>query len=131
MNVNFYMLDPVPKLEVVKLLSIADLSLSLFGPIKEMWNNSANKFFDALASNTPVAINYCGWQEELINSSGCGIVLNSSDYKSSVLTINEFLFNDQKYSDAKAACLELANDKFSRDNIAEKIINTLHDAANA
>jgi len=31
-----------------------------------MWNNSANKFFDALAAGRAVLINYRGWQAELL-----------------------------------------------------------------
>ncbi|MBI9069913.1 MAG: glycosyltransferase family 4 protein, partial [Salinivirgaceae bacterium] len=35
---NLYILPPVPKTEIVKLLSAADMSISLFGPIPEMWH---------------------------------------------------------------------------------------------
>jgi hypothetical protein len=40
-----------------------------------MWSNSANKFFDALASGTPVMINYQGWQADLLRDSMAGIVV--------------------------------------------------------
>ena len=86
-NKNLYFLDPVPKTEIVRLLSAADLSLSLFGPVKEMWHNSANKLFDALASKTPIAINYGGWQKDFIKEHKCGLVLQADDYKASSMLI--------------------------------------------
>ncbi|EGR3047551.1 glycosyltransferase WbuB, partial [Vibrio parahaemolyticus] len=125
---NLFILDPVPKTEIVKLLSAADLSLSLFGPVKEMWHNSANKLFDALASQTPVAINYGGWQKEFILESRCGLVLDSEDFGLAVKQVNDFLNNDLVYEDAKRACKELAYNQYSRDIMASRLEGALLEA---
>lgn len=130
LNNNLYILPAVPKTEVVKILSAADLSLSLFGPVKEMWNNSANKLFDSLASQTPVAINYGGWQKKFILESKCGIVLDYENYNDSVASIKNFLFNAQAYSLAKDSCRLLSYERFSRDIMAEKLESTILDACN-
>ncbi|MEZ9590568.1 glycosyltransferase family 4 protein [Vibrio breoganii] len=122
---NLYILDPVAKTEIVSLLSAADLSLSLFGQVKEMWHNSANKLFDAIASKTPVAINYGGWQKSFIEESECGIVLDSSSYVSAACLINEFLHDREKYGRAKLACNDLAYNHYSRDLMAERVEYTL------
>ncbi|KJY95020.1 glycosyltransferase family 4 protein [Pseudoalteromonas ruthenica] len=124
---NLYILDPIAKQEVIKLYSAADLSLSLFGPVPEMWNNSANKLFDALASQTPIAINYAGWQKDFIEESGCGLVLNN-DLKDSVDKIESFLANSEKYTSAVKACQDLSHGQFSRDNLYEKFKKTIEDA---
>ena len=44
-------------------------------PIKELWANSANKFFDSLAAGKPILINYKWWQKEVINKEKIGYVL--------------------------------------------------------
>ncbi|EGQ7993259.1 glycosyltransferase family 4 protein [Vibrio vulnificus] len=127
LNKNLYILDPVAKTEIVELLSAADLSLSLFGPIKEMWHNSANKLFDALASGTPIAINYGGWQKEFIERSSCGLVLGN-DYLKSAGEIDFFLKNESRYNVAKAACKDLAYNYYSRDIMAERLEGALLEA---
>ena len=44
-------------------------------PIKELWANSANKFFDSLAASKPILINYEGWQAKIIKEDNLGYVL--------------------------------------------------------
>ncbi|MFB2674380.1 glycosyltransferase family 4 protein [Shewanella xiamenensis] len=130
LGINFYVLEPVPKTEIVSLLSAADLALSLFGPIKEMWHNSANKLFDALAAGTPIAINYGGWQHELIQKNQCGIVLDANNFSKSAALLNEFLFDDDKYQNAKMSCRHLAYNEYSRDIMASKLESALLQAVN-
>ena len=129
-NKNLYFLDPVPKTEIVRLLSAADLSLSLFGPVKEMWHNSANKLFDALASKTPIAINYGGWQKDFIKEHKCGLVLEADDYKASIMLISDFLDSKSDYEAAVNSCKTLAYEHFSRDMMATRVEKTLQDAIN-
>ncbi|MEJ6533227.1 glycosyltransferase family 4 protein [Pseudoalteromonas lipolytica] len=130
LNSNLYILPPVAKTEIVDLLSAADLSLSLFGPVKEMWHNSANKLFDALASKTPIAINYGGWQKEFIEEHECGLVLDPTDYINAVHSIASFLENNEQYEAAVRSCKHLAYEHFSRDMMAERIEATLMGAVN-
>jgi len=128
LNDNLFILDSVAKTEIVELLSAADLSLSLFGPVKEMWHNSANKLFDALASQTPIAINYGGWQKNFIEEFECGLVLNPEDFHTSAKQISKFLSDKECYSKAKEQCKNLAYNKFSRDIMANRIESTLLEA---
>jgi glycosyltransferase involved in cell wall biosynthesis len=127
---NLYILPPVPKTEIVKLLSAADMSVSLFGPIPEMWHNSANKLFDALASFTPIAINYGGWQKDFIEEYQCGLVLDPIDHKKSAKDLSIFLSEEDGYRNASEQCKYLAYNKFSRDMMAERIEKTLLEAVN-
>ncbi|MEZ9465456.1 glycosyltransferase family 4 protein [Vibrio breoganii] len=127
---NLFLLEPVPKTEIVELLSAADLSISLFGPIKEMWHNSANKLFDALASTTPIAINYGGWQQDLIQKHGCGLGLYGMSFDEAALAINNFLADSDSYLHAKLACKDLAYNYYSRNIMAERLENALLEAIN-
>tara|TARA_R110002050_G_scaffold167701_2_gene298634 strand:- start:3671 stop:4897 length:1227 start_codon:yes stop_codon:yes gene_type:complete len=130
LNKNLYILSAVPKTEIVELLSAADLSLSLFGSVKEMWHNSANKLFDALASQTPIAINYGGWQQDFIKEYNCGLVLDDTDFNKAAASISHFLSNQSEYDNAVVSCKVLSYDHFSRDIMAARIEKTLMDAIN-
>ncbi|MFT6987781.1 MAG: glycosyltransferase involved in cell wall biosynthesis, partial [Psychromonas sp.] len=130
LDINFYILPPVPKTQIVKLLSAADLSVSLFGPVPEMWHNSANKLFDALAASTPIAINYGGWQESFIIEYDCGLVLSSNDYGTSASAISNFLNDQNRYQQAISKCSFLAYNVYSRDIMVKRIENTLIEAIN-
>lgn len=128
LNDNLYILPPVPKTEIVELLSAADLTLSLFGPVPEMWNNSANKLFDGLASATPIAINYGGWQYDFIHKYKCGITLDCDDVSVSAERISSFLNDPLAYNHATESCKYLAYNNFSRDTVVKKIEETLQGA---
>jgi glycosyltransferase involved in cell wall biosynthesis len=130
LNDNLFILPPVPKTEIVQLLSAADLCLSLFGPVPEMWHNSANKLFDGLASSTPIAINYGGWQYDFILKYECGITLLSDDFEFSAQKISCFLKDEEVYVRAVEQCRYLAYNEFSRDVIVERIEKTLQEAIN-
>ena len=75
LNKNVYILDPVSKLELPQLYFECDMGSSFVIPVKELWANSANKFFDSLASGRPILINYKGWQKEVISKKNIGYVL--------------------------------------------------------
>ena len=127
---NLFILEPVPKTEIVKLLSAADLSLSLFGPVEEMWYNSANKLFDALASGTPIVINYGGWQKDIIEKYKCGLNLYDKSLDEAVGEIDYLLSDNERYSRAKSSCIDLAYNHYSRDIMADRLEKTLLEAVN-
>jgi glycosyltransferase involved in cell wall biosynthesis len=72
---NIFIIPPVKKAQVNDVLAASDLALSLVTNHVELWKNSANKVFEALGAGRPVAINYGGWQGELIQGAGVGILL--------------------------------------------------------
>jgi glycosyltransferase involved in cell wall biosynthesis len=74
-NKNIFFLNPISKQDLPKLYFECDMACSFFIPIKEIWANSANKFFDTLAAGKPIIINYKGWQQKVINKANIGYVL--------------------------------------------------------
>jgi glycosyltransferase involved in cell wall biosynthesis len=118
---NFHMISSVPKQEVPAVLSAATLAVSLFVPLPEMWSNSANKFFDALASGTPVGINYRGWQEALLQESGAGLVLDEHDTEKAARQIVDALRDPAWLENAASAAARLAEEKFARDGLANDL----------
>lgn len=122
LDVNFFILPPIPKSKIPVVFAASTISTSLFAPIKEMEANSANKFFDSLAAGRPVAINYGGWQEELLTSSGAGIRLDPSDYQMAAKQLTELIADDHRLARASVAARKLASKSFSRDDIAAQLL---------
>jgi glycosyltransferase involved in cell wall biosynthesis len=118
---NLWIWEPVPKFEIPKILAAATIATSLFVSLKPMWNNSANKFFDALAAGKPVAINYRGWQEELIRESGAGVVLPASNRIRAAQLLVDFVYDSERLSKGANAARELAYTKFQRDTLADEL----------
>jgi glycosyltransferase involved in cell wall biosynthesis len=83
LNKNLWMMSSLPKREMACFLLAATVSTSLFINLPEMWNNPANKFFDALAGGWLVMINYKGWQADLIRENGACIIVPAKDASAS------------------------------------------------
>jgi glycosyltransferase involved in cell wall biosynthesis len=117
---SFLMLPKVAKLEVPALLSAVDVATSLFLPIPEMEANSANKFFDALAAGCCVAINYGGWHAQLLQEANAGVRLDV-DPRRAATELQALADEPGRIESAGINARKLAEDKFSRDDLAAKI----------
>ncbi len=125
---NFHMLPPLHKREIPAVLSAANLATSLVVPLPEMRWNSANKYFDALASGTPISINHPGWLADLIREHGVGLIVDEDDAASAAQGIVTAL-GDQKWLEkASLAAGKLAEEEFSRDRLAEALERVLRGA---
>ncbi len=121
----FFMIPKVPKSAMPAVLSATTVATSLFIDLEEMWVNSANKFFDALASGTPVAINYGGWQADLLSEHGAGLVLDPHDIEGSAQRLLEKLGDERWLARAGEASRHLAETHFSRDELAKRLEEVL------
>jgi glycosyltransferase involved in cell wall biosynthesis len=118
---SFFVLPRMPKIELRGWISAADLATSVFIDLEEMWNNSANKFFDALASGTPVAINYGGWQKKIIEESGAGLVLDPNNIDAAAGLLVDKLRDGSWLGAAGRAAIKLARERFDRNKLAKKL----------
>ena len=107
---TLYCIDYVAKDKIPKLLSRATITTSLFANIPEMKNNSANKFFDALAAGKPIMINYGGWQADLLRDTGCGFIIPPNDPINSAKIINDIINNESKLNKMSKASIALAKE---------------------
>lgn len=128
LNQTFFILDQLPKNEMPKVLSAATVATSLFIDLPEMWNNSANKFFDALAARRPVMINYSGWQAELLRQSEAGIVVPPRDAKVAARTLNELLVDEGRLTAASRNAAALAKRDFDRDQLSRTVLRSIETA---
>lgn len=118
---NFFMLPPMAKEDVVACFSAADLATSTVIDLVELWDNSANKFFDALAAGTPVMINHEGWQADILRETGAGIVVPPDDPSAAAHHLAAFLNDEHRLACASEAALRLARDMFDRDILFERL----------
>lgn len=121
LNENFFMFAGVAKERMPSVLAATDLALSLFVDLPEMWANSANKFFDALASATPIAINYQGWQAEILLRHDAGVTLPSRDANLAAKIIIQRLSDDRWIKAAGENALSLAEGQFNRNYLAAEL----------
>lgn len=125
LNKNLFMPGTLPKNEMPAVFSAADISTSLFIDLKEMWANSANKYFDSLASGTPVAINYQGWQAEILQKHEAGLVLPPHNYTKAACKLVKHLSDQEWLKRAGQNALELAKEKYNRDKLAKNLEQVL------
>ena len=115
-----HMWDKVPKAELPVILGAATLSTSMVRPVRALWDNSANKFFDALAAGRPIAINYGGWQSDLLRSSGAGLVLDPYDPAAAGEVLARHVRDEPWLIRARAAAHRLAVEEFARDLLFDR-----------
>lgn len=125
---TFFMIPSLPKHDMPALLSAANIATSLFIDLKEMWANSANKFFDALAAGRPIAINYGGWHADLLTTSEAGLVLDVNDPVAAADRLVGALRDPQWLHRAGSAARQLGRDRFNRDDLATQLELVLREA---
>lgn len=124
---NLWLLPQLAKKDVPNLLSATTLATSFVIDLPQLWNNSANKVFDALAAARPVAINYQGWQADFLQKSGAGIVMPANDAGQAAWTIDEFLRDKEKCHRARQAAAHAADTIFNRNFLAGRLVALLED----
>lgn len=124
---NFFLYPPVIKSKISEAFSAASIVTSTVADIPAIENNSANKFFDGLAAGKPIAINYAGWQADILRDSGAGLVL-SREPQIAAKQLADFLQSSCSIEQAQIAALKLAKERFSRDLLAEQLEAVLKDA---
>lgn len=113
---NIKWLNTIKKAEVVRYFQASDIGVVLFAPFKILETNSANKFFDYLASGLPVLINYGGWQKEYLEGYSCGFSEPSAQAMAE--KILQLASSSSDYSKMGKNARELAVRSFDRKAIA-------------
>lgn len=131
LETNFFMMPRIAKQEMPAALSASTVCTSLFVPLKPMWANSANKFFDALAASKPVAINYGGWQQDIVENNGVGIILDPHNIDAAAVNLVNLLSDPARLKEYGAAARNVAENDYSRDILATRLIGVLEQYAQA
>lgn len=128
LNRNFFIVGSVPKNEVPTWLSACTIGTSFTISVQELWANSANKVFDTFAAGKPLAINYGGWQADLLRETGAGLVLDPVEIESSARRLAHVIRDESWIAQASAAAAQLGRERFSRDALAADLERVLSSA---
>lgn len=123
LNKNVFILDSLSKKDLPQLYYECSMGSSFVMPIKELWANSANKFFDSLAAGKPILINYEGWQKELINKENIGYVLPIVVSEKSVHDFIAYSQNQTLLANHQKNALNVAKKSYATDIAVTKYIN--------
>lgn len=126
---NLWMPGPVAKKDVPRLIAASSIAVSTMAPLPELEHNSANKFFDALAGSRPVAINYGGWQADLVREYDAGVVVPYKDPKAAAEQLSALSADEQRLAACRAGARRLARERFDRDALARELESVLARAA--
>jgi glycosyltransferase involved in cell wall biosynthesis len=102
-------------------LSAATIATSFVIDKPALWANSANKFFDALAAARPIAINYGGWQADVINESGAGLVLDRQSPAAAAAQLVRAVRDEAWLRNAGEAGRRLATERYDRELLTDRL----------
>ena len=123
---NLFIEPSMPKKDIPALLSAATMASALFIDLPEMRPNSANKFFDALASGTPVFLNYGGWMHNLVNTYACGIAGWQQPMSTIAKELEAKIHDTEWLSQTGKVARQLAEQEFDRNKLADQLIKVLN-----
>ena len=126
MGENLFIIPPVSKNELPALYNEVDMGSSFVINIKELWSNSANKFFDTLAAGRPILINHLGWQSEVIRADNLGYVLPFDlGNETEVLKFIKYSRDKQLIKEQRGCAKRKAEKSYSLSIAMQKYVNVI------
>lgn len=122
LNRNVFILDPVSKNDLPLWYKAVSMGMSFVIDKPELWANSANKFFDTLASGKPMLINHEGWQAETIRSRNIGYVLSYNISDNDAEGFVAYSYDTDLVDKQKFHAFELAKEKYSLEFATKKYL---------
>ena len=123
LNKNVFIFDSIPKQDLPQLYFECNMGSSFVISVKELWANSANKFFDTLAAGKPILINYEGWQKEVINIENIGYVLPTKITDNAIKDFITYTKKDLLIKKQQDNALNIAKERYSLDVALKKFNN--------
>jgi len=123
---TFFMLDAMPKRELVGWLHAADVITALFTGPRVIWKDAVqNKFFDALAAGKPIANNFDGWQSRVARDAGVGLILDPQDLAAAARQLVDALRDEPWLRAVPERARGLAQSQFERGLLASRLERVL------
>lgn len=121
-NVVFH--DPVNKTRLAGLMAATDLGLQVLANVPAFYyGTSPNKFFDYIAAGLPVLNNYPGWLAEMIEQHQCGFAVPPEDPAAFAEALEKAASDRAALQAMGKNSRKLAQDQFSRKQLADKWVN--------
>jgi glycosyltransferase involved in cell wall biosynthesis len=120
---------PVSKENLPSVVAASTVMISTVLPIRELEDNSANKFFDSLAGARPIVINHGGWQKKYIIDNNCGYVLPKElSGGQAVVDFFEFLTDEVVLWECSSRARACAIRDFDSGALSRQIVDILYRA---
>ena len=124
---NVTMLDSVPKAEVKNYISILDVCLINLRKSDLFTTVIPSKIFENAAMEVPILMGVEGEAKEIVENYNAGICFEPENEKDFIAKL-KIVTNPENQKVFKEGCKGLAID-FDRKNLAEKMLNVLHQAS--
>ncbi len=115
---NITLIPSAPRHEVFKWFKAASLSLVTFIDLPVLQSNSPAKFFDSLASGTPVLVTNPGWTRTFVEQHNCGWYAPAEEPEALVRCIERVIDHPEILQAAGEGDAALANQLFDRHKMA-------------
>jgi glycosyltransferase involved in cell wall biosynthesis len=106
-------------------LGAADVGLVTFRNVPWLHTNSANKFFDCLASRLPVVINYGGWQAQELAAADAGVSVAAGGPEAIADALVALRDDVEGRRRMAAHARQLAERKFARTLLVDLLVSVL------
>ncbi len=126
---NVHFVGPLPKKDVPVLTRSADVLMTLFADVPILATNSPNKFFDGLASGRPMIVNSPGWTRELVEECECGFYVPAADGIALADVIERMADDPDEVTRMGRNARQLAEERFDREDQAQRLLDILQVAA--
>ncbi|KAA3440744.1 glycosyltransferase family 4 protein [Rufibacter hautae] len=111
---NIKLLPPLPRHEIFRLFSIAEVSVVSFIDLPVLEANSPGKLFDSLAVGTPVIVTNPGWTKKLVEAQGCGWYVPAGDAQALAHSLEQRLSQSEEMTFMRGKAARVAREQFDR-----------------
>jgi glycosyltransferase involved in cell wall biosynthesis len=127
---NVIFCDAVGKRKLAGLMAATDVGLQLLANVPAFYfGTSPNKFFDYIAAERPVLVNYPGWIANEVVDAHCGFAVPPENAEAFADALERAEGNRLELRNMGKRALDLAKAKFDRNVLAEKFVAFLEQAA--
>lgn len=126
---NVTMLDPVPKAEVRRYISVLDVSLINLKKSDLFLTVIPSKIFENAAMEIPILMGVGGEAKDIIESYSAGLCFEPENEVDFITKLDLLLSDEEFYEKCKTGCRKLAAD-FDRKVLADKMLCTIAGVAN-
>jgi glycosyltransferase involved in cell wall biosynthesis len=127
---SMFFVGHVPKPIAAKWILASDVIVCLFTGPRVVWKDAVqNKFFDALAAGKPTASNFEGFQSIIARDADIGIIMDPASPEQGARQLSAVLLNQSWMQGVPSRSADLANQRFSREQLASQLAGILRRVA--
>ena len=125
---NVVFSDPIPdKDSIARLAAASDACMTIYKDVPILATCSPNKLFDTFAAGRPAVVNMDGWQRELVEENEAGVYArDAGELADKVAFLRDHPELVERYG---RNARRLAETRFSRELLAERVLGVLERAA--